>query len=98
AKEKFRLCGYGNDGRPDVRTTTLSCSLVEGLYLREAESMQELLCTPSQHRTDILAWICSSICPSLSKKLPSLRSKDPNSLSQGKYTCLGKVLLVSSSC
>ncbi|CDR00400.1 unnamed protein product [Oncorhynchus mykiss] len=38
---------------------TLSCSLVEGLYLREADSMQELLCTPSQHRTDILAWICS---------------------------------------
>ncbi|XP_036803740.1 HAUS augmin-like complex subunit 7 isoform X1 [Oncorhynchus mykiss] len=61
---------------------TLSCSLVEGLYLREADSMQELLCTPSQHRTDILAWICSSICPSLSKKLPSLRSKDPISLSQ----------------
>uniref|UniRef100_A0A8C7KMB9 HAUS augmin-like complex subunit 7 n=1 Tax=Oncorhynchus kisutch TaxID=8019 RepID=A0A8C7KMB9_ONCKI len=61
---------------------TLSCSLVEGLYLREADSMQELLCTPSQHRTDILAWICSSICPSLGKKLPSLRSKDPISLSQ----------------
>ncbi|XP_064861184.1 HAUS augmin-like complex subunit 7 [Oncorhynchus nerka] len=60
----------------------LSCSLVEGLYLREADSMQELLCTPSQHRTDILAWICSSICPSLGKKLPSLRSKDPISLSQ----------------
>ncbi|XP_041713182.1 HAUS augmin-like complex subunit 7 [Coregonus clupeaformis] len=61
---------------------TLSCSLVEGLYLREADSMQELLCTPSQHRTDILAWICSSICPSLSKKLTLLRSKDLNTLNQ----------------
>uniref|UniRef100_A0A8D3DBN2 Uncharacterized protein n=1 Tax=Scophthalmus maximus TaxID=52904 RepID=A0A8D3DBN2_SCOMX len=36
-----------------------SCPLVEGLYLQETDSMLQLLCTPSQHRTDILAWICS---------------------------------------
>ncbi|XP_010873358.2 HAUS augmin-like complex subunit 7 [Esox lucius] len=61
---------------------TLSCPLVEGLYLREAETMQELLCTPSQHRTDILAWICTRICPCLSQRLVSLRSKEPDALSQ----------------
>ncbi|KAL1020498.1 hypothetical protein UPYG_G00000870 [Umbra pygmaea] len=61
---------------------TMSCHLVEGLYLREAESMQDLLCSPSQHRIDILAWICSRICPSFSQKLTSLRSKQSDALSQ----------------
>uniref|UniRef100_A0A3B4CCI1 HAUS augmin-like complex, subunit 7 n=1 Tax=Pygocentrus nattereri TaxID=42514 RepID=A0A3B4CCI1_PYGNA len=36
----------------------LGCPLVDGLYLREADSMRELLCTPSLHRMDILKWIC----------------------------------------
>ncbi|KAJ8017345.1 hypothetical protein DPEC_G00016900 [Dallia pectoralis] len=61
---------------------TLSCPLIEGLYLRDAETMQDLLCTPSKHRTDILAWICTRICPSFSQKLASLRSKEPDALSQ----------------
>ncbi|CAN9515887.1 unnamed protein product [Ophioblennius macclurei] len=41
----------------------VSCPLVEHLYLREADSMLQLLCTPSQLRTDILMWICSRIKP-----------------------------------
>ncbi|XP_062396632.1 HAUS augmin-like complex subunit 7 [Sardina pilchardus] len=55
---------------------TLGCPLVEGLCLREAESIQELLCTPSVHRTDILKWICVSICPQLNAKLDVPRSKE----------------------
>ncbi|XP_056130420.1 HAUS augmin-like complex subunit 7 [Lampris incognitus] len=47
------------------------CPAVEGLYLREAASMQELLCTPSQSRMDILAWICSSINPNINLKMTS---------------------------
>nr|XP_006625685.1 PREDICTED: HAUS augmin-like complex subunit 7 [Lepisosteus oculatus] len=58
----------------------LDCPLVEGLFLREDESMQELLCTPSLHRLDILKWICISICPSLNKKLSTFGSSQTNSL------------------
>uniref|UniRef100_A0A3P8TJF1 HAUS augmin-like complex, subunit 7 n=1 Tax=Amphiprion percula TaxID=161767 RepID=A0A3P8TJF1_AMPPE len=36
-----------------------SCPLVEGLYLNDSDSMLQLLCAPSQLRTDILAWICT---------------------------------------
>lgn len=36
-----------------------SCPLVEGLALQDPESSLQLLCAPSQHRTDILVWICS---------------------------------------
>ncbi|KAK5863036.1 hypothetical protein PBY51_000097 [Eleginops maclovinus] len=58
---------------------TASCPLVEGLYLQEADSMLQLLCTPSQHRTDILAWICSSINPNFAySEAISMRSKDPD--------------------
>ncbi|XP_070695769.1 HAUS augmin-like complex subunit 7 [Pempheris klunzingeri] len=58
-----------------------SCPLVDGLYLQEAESMLQLLCAPSQHRTDILAWICSSINPSFGNcEAMTMRSKDPDVL------------------
>ncbi|XP_065142760.1 HAUS augmin-like complex subunit 7 [Paramisgurnus dabryanus] len=52
----------------------LGCPLVDGLYLREADSMQDLLCTPSLHRTDILKWIYVSICPSLTEKFSAIKS------------------------
>lgn len=38
---------------------SLGCPLLDGLYLREADSVQELLCSPSLPRTDILKWICT---------------------------------------
>ncbi|XP_026854000.2 HAUS augmin-like complex subunit 7 isoform X2 [Electrophorus electricus] len=50
------------------------CPLVDGLYLREADSMQDLLCKPSQHRMDILKWICVRICPSLKEKFSAMKS------------------------
>ncbi|KAL6482825.1 hypothetical protein MHYP_G00076970 [Metynnis hypsauchen] len=52
----------------------LGCPLVDGLYLREADSMRELLCTPSLHRMDILKWICIRICPSLKEKFSTIKS------------------------
>ncbi|KAM6976977.1 HAUS augmin-like complex subunit 7 [Aplochiton taeniatus] len=61
---------------------TGSCPLLDGLYLSEANSMLQLMCTPSQHRTDILTWICSSISPSFGLKLAALRTKDPTALDQ----------------
>ncbi|XP_051947763.1 HAUS augmin-like complex subunit 7 [Xyrauchen texanus] len=53
---------------------SLGCPLVDGLYLREAESIQELLCSPSLHRTDILKWICASICPAIREKFSTIRT------------------------
>ncbi|XP_063063783.1 HAUS augmin-like complex subunit 7 [Engraulis encrasicolus] len=55
---------------------TLGCPLVEGLCLREAQSMLDLLCTPSVHRTDILKWISVSICPRLKAKFDVLRKQE----------------------
>uniref|UniRef100_A0A1A7XHV5 HAUS augmin-like complex, subunit 7 n=2 Tax=Iconisemion striatum TaxID=60296 RepID=A0A1A7XHV5_9TELE len=60
-----------------------SCPVVQGLFLKEEESMLELLCSPSELRTDILAWICSRISPNLSKsKAMSARSREPHALTK----------------
>ncbi|XP_053174324.1 HAUS augmin-like complex subunit 7 [Scomber japonicus] len=56
------------------------CPLVEGLHLHETDTMLQLLCTPSQHRTDILAWICSSINPNFASS--RARSKNPDMLTK----------------
>ncbi|XP_077070553.1 HAUS augmin-like complex subunit 7 isoform X2 [Siphateles boraxobius] len=61
---------------------SLGCPLVDGFYLREADSMQELLCSPSLHRTDILKWICTSICPSLRKKFSTIKASQNEVLIQ----------------
>ncbi|KAM4610498.1 HAUS augmin-like complex subunit 7 [Polymixia lowei] len=56
--------------------------------------MQQLLCTPSQHRTDILAWICSSINPNfINLKTSSLKSKDPDGLTK-EMAMLGQELML----
>ncbi|XP_023261764.1 HAUS augmin-like complex subunit 7 [Seriola lalandi dorsalis] len=71
-----------------------SCPLVEGLYLQEADSMLQLLCTPSQHRTDILAWICGSINPNFAtSKAMSMRSKDPDAFTK-EMAVLGQELML----
>ncbi|XP_069501450.1 HAUS augmin-like complex subunit 7 [Ambystoma mexicanum] len=51
----------------------LQCPPVEGLFLTEPESMQELLCTPSIHRLDILEWICARISPLLQGQFSTLK-------------------------
>uniref|UniRef100_H3AZ05 HAUS augmin like complex subunit 7 n=1 Tax=Latimeria chalumnae TaxID=7897 RepID=H3AZ05_LATCH len=51
----------------------LGCPAVEGLYLREPDTMRELLCTPSVHRLDILEWILTRVYPPLKKQFCSLK-------------------------
>nr|XP_040048624.1 HAUS augmin-like complex subunit 7 [Gasterosteus aculeatus aculeatus] len=71
-----------------------SCPLVDGLYLQEAGSMLQLLCAPSQHRTDILKWICSSINPSFAhSKALVLRSSSPDVLTK-EIAVLGQELML----
>ncbi|XP_062871907.1 HAUS augmin-like complex subunit 7 [Trichomycterus rosablanca] len=61
---------------------TLGCPLVDGLYLRDAESMQQLLCTSSLHRLDILKWICVRICPSLRDKFSAIKSSQTDEVAK----------------
>ncbi|XP_026188684.1 HAUS augmin-like complex subunit 7 [Mastacembelus armatus] len=71
-----------------------SCPFVEDLYLQEADTMLQLLCVPSQHRTDILAWICSSINPNFANsKAMSVRAKDPDMLTK-EMAVLGQELML----
>ncbi|XP_037629671.1 HAUS augmin-like complex subunit 7 [Sebastes umbrosus] len=71
-----------------------SCPLVEGLYLQEEDNMLQLLCAPSQHRTDILAWICSSINPNFANsKSMSVRSSGPDVLTK-EMAVLGQELML----
>ncbi|MEE6505762.1 hypothetical protein FKM82_005649 [Ascaphus truei] len=55
------------------RLTELSCPSLRGLYLTDPQSMQDLLCTPSVHRLDILEWMCSRLYPPLQDQLSSLK-------------------------
>ncbi|KAL3063628.1 hypothetical protein OYC64_000043 [Pagothenia borchgrevinki] len=66
-----------------------SCPLVKDLYLQEADSMLQLLCTPSQHRTGILSWICSSINPTVAYS----EAKDPEVLIK-EMSVLGQELML----
>ncbi|XP_054483144.1 HAUS augmin-like complex subunit 7 [Anoplopoma fimbria] len=71
-----------------------SCPLVEGLYLQEADTMLQLLCAPSQQRTDILAWICSSINPSFANsKTMAVKSHGPEVLTK-EMAVLGQELML----
>ncbi|KAJ3586551.1 hypothetical protein NHX12_012948 [Muraenolepis orangiensis] len=54
-----------------------SCPLLVEGHLGEAESVHQLLCTPSQHRTGILAWVCTTINPKLEEKLSVMQPNDP---------------------
>ncbi|XP_034027956.1 HAUS augmin-like complex subunit 7 [Thalassophryne amazonica] len=69
------------------------CPLVEGLHLHEADSMLQLLCAPSQHRTDILEWICRSINPNFATSNKVLRAKDPDILTK-EMAMLGQDLML----
>ncbi|XP_060914646.1 HAUS augmin-like complex subunit 7 [Labrus mixtus] len=76
----------------------LCCPLVDGLYLQEADSMLQLLCSPSQHRTDILSWICSSINPNFgNSKVRLVRSKDPEDLTKDMVSLGHEMMLCKAN-
>lgn len=70
------------------------CPLVDGLFLQEADSILQLLCSPSQHRTDILTWICSSVNPNFgNSKARAVRAKDPEVLTKDMAVLCQELML-----
>ncbi|KAM9828182.1 HAUS augmin-like complex subunit 7 isoform 2-T2 [Syngnathus typhle] len=76
------------------RLLAMPCPLLECVYIEESEDMLQLLCTPSQLRTDILTWVCCSIDPNLaSLKENALRTRNPDILTNG-MAALGQDLML----
>ncbi|KAM4695676.1 HAUS augmin-like complex subunit 7 [Rhinophrynus dorsalis] len=56
-----------------ARLQEMSCPCLEGVYLTDPQNVQDLLCTSSIHRLDILQWIFTRLYPPLQEQFSSLK-------------------------